>query len=183
MARKEKFTKEDILRKSVLYVREFGIDNLTVRDISKFIGCSTQPIFKFYNNMNDFKIDLKEYLYNDYKIFISNYVDKDDYLMTISYAYAMYGKMESNIFKALFVTELAGSRTTIDVINTKRNKETIMAMVKQYNISLEKAEKVYLDVRFYTHGIASQLCCGSIILSDDEIYRLISNMINLRLKK
>ena len=56
-------------------------------------------------------------------------------------------------------------------------------MVKQYNISLEKAEKVYLDVRFYNHGIASQLCCGSIILSYEEIYRLIYDMINLCLKK
>ena len=182
MARKEKFTKEDILNKSVLYVKEFGIDRLTVRDLAKFIGCSTQPIFRFYSKWNDFKIDLKEYLYNDYKEFISNYVNVDDYLMTISYAYAMYSKVEPNIFKALFITELAGSRTTLEVVNTKRNKDTINAMVKQYNISLNEAKNVYLDVRFYTHGIASQLCCGSIILSDDEIYKLIYNMIKLRIK-
>ena len=89
----------------------------------------------------------------------------------------LYAKNESNIFKALFITELAGSRTIEEVINTDRNKETIKAMIKQYNLQLKKAEDLYRDVRFYTHGIACQICAKSIILNDEEIYKLIKNII------
>lgn len=73
----------------------------------------------------------------------------------------------------VIITELASSRTVNEVLNTDRTRETIDAMVKQYNISLEDAEKIYREVRFYTHGIATQLCVKSIKLTDKELSQLI----------
>lgn len=182
MARKIKFSKEDILEKSVIFIKEKGYSNLTVRELAKYIGCSTQPIFKNYENFDMYKNDLKKYLRNDYESFIHKYVDKEDYLYTISYAYALYAKKEPNIFFSMFMADLAGSRTVNEVLNTERNMETIKAMTTQYNISLEEAEKVYRDVRFYTHGIATQLCVKSIKLTEEELKELIKNNININLK-
>lgn len=82
----------------------------------------------------------------------------------------------------MFMADLAGSRTVKEVLNTERNRKTIDAMIKQYNISSDKAEKVYRDVRFYTHGMATQLCVNSIKLSDKEIRDLIKNNIKNNLK-
>ncbi len=182
MARKIKYSKEDILEKSVLFIKEKGYSNLTVRELAKYLGCSTQPIFKNYTNFDMYKNDLKKYLRKDYESFIHKYVDKEDYLYTISYAYALYAKKEPNIFFSMFMADLAGSRTVNEVLNTERNMETIKAMTTQYNISLEDAEKVYRDVRFYTHGIATQLCVQSIKLSEEDIKKLISNNIYINLK-
>ena len=182
MARKTKFSKEEILKKSVEFIKENSYSKLTVRELSKYIGCSTQPIFKNYTNFDMYKVDLKEYLRKDYENFIHKYVDKNNYLYTISYAYALYAKKEPNIFSSMFMADLAGSRTVREVLDTDRNKETIVAMTKQYNISLEKAEKVYREVRFYTHGIATQLCVKSIKLTDKEIGDLIKNNIEVNLK-
>ena len=122
------------------------------------------------------------YLGKDYSSFIHKYVDIKDYLYTISYAYAFYAKKEPNVFFSLFMADLAGSRTVEEVLNTDRNFETIKAMVKQYNISLEDAKKVYREVRFYTHGIATQLCVNSIKLTDKEIKDLIRNNIEINLR-
>jgi len=177
MARREVFNKEQILEKCVLYVKEYGIHNLNARSISQYIGCSTQPIFRHYDNMSMFKKDLKKYILKDYHNFINKIIDKDDYLLTISYAYAMYAKEESNLFHALFISDLAGSRTVEEVINSNWNRDTINQMKIRYKISLNDAEILYRDVRFYTHGIATQLCCKSIILDEKEIYFLIRNMI------
>ena len=182
MARTIKYSKEDILEKSVLFIKEKGYSNLTVRELTKYIGCSTQPIFKNYENFDMYKNDLKKYLRKDYESFIHKYVDKEDYLYTISYAYALYAKKEPNIFFSMFMADLAGSRTVNEVLNTERNMETIKAMVTQYNISLEEAERVYRDVRFYTHGIATQLCVKSIKLTEEELKELINNNININLK-
>ena len=182
MARTIKFSKDYILEKSVEFIKEKGYSNLTARELAKYIGCSTQPIFKNYNNFDMYKEDLKNYLRKDYESFIHKYVDKEDYLYTISYAYALYAKKEPNIFFSMFMADLAGSRTVNEVLNTERNMETIKAMVTQYNISLKEAERVYRDVRFYTHGIATQLCVKSIKLTEEELKELINNNININLK-
>ena len=182
MARKIKYSKEEILEKSVLFIKEKGYSNLTARELAKYIGCSTQPIFKNYDTFDAYKKDLKEYLRIDYSNFINKYIDKEDYLYTISFAYALYAKKEPNIFFSMFMADLAGSRTVREVLNTDRNKKTIDAMVKQYNISMEEAERIYREVRFYTHGIAAQLCVKSIKLSDKEIKDLIKNNIKINLR-
>ena len=182
MARKIKFSKEELLEKSVLFIKEKGYSKLTVRELTKYIGCSTQPIFKNYDNFDMYKKDLENALRKNYSDFIHKYVLKEDYLYTISYAYALYGKKEPNIFFSLFMADLAGSRTVREVLDTDRNKETIEAMVIEYNISLEKAEKVYRDVRFYTHGLATQLAVKSIKLTDEEISNLIKNNIEINLR-
>ena len=182
MARTTKFSKEDILEKSVEFIKKHGYSKLTVRELAKYIGCSTQPIFKNYDNFDKYKEDLKFYLRRDYSAFINKYVDIKDHLYTISYAYAFYAKKEPNVFFSLFMADLAGSRTVEEVLNTDRNFETINAMVKQYRISLEDAKKVYREVRFYTHGIATQLCVNSIKLTDKEIRDLIRNNIEINLR-
>ena len=181
MARTIKFSKEDILEKSVEFIKENGYSKLTVRELTKYIGCSTQPIFKNYANFDMYKEDLKLYLRKDYTSFINKYIDINDYLYTISYAYAFYAKKEPNVFFSLFMADLAGSRTVSEVLNTNRNRETIDAMEKQYNISKTEAERVFREVRFYTHGIATQLCVKSIKLTDVEIKNLIKNNIKMNL--
>ena len=178
MARKERFTREELIDGGVEFIRLNGIEKLNVRDLAKFIGCSTQPIFRNYSNIEEYKGDLKKALHKDYEKFIDKYIKKDKYLLTISYGYALYAKKESNIFRALFITSLAGTRTVKEVINSPWNRETIEYTSKVFNISIEEAETLYRDVRFYTHGIATQLSCNSIKLSDKELYSLIENMIN-----
>ena len=182
MARNISFSKEEILEKSVNFIKEYGYSSLTVRSLAKYVGCSTQPLFRNFENFDVYKKELKGYLREDYESFIAKYVNKEDYLYTISYAYALYAKEEPNIFFSMFMADLAGSRTVSEVLDTDRNKETIIAMTKQYNTSLEKANKVYRDVRFYTHGIATQLCVNSIKLTKEEIKELIKNNIEINLR-
>ena len=183
MARKESITKDLILKKGAVFIKEQGIHNLNARNLAKYIGCSTQPIFRNFINMEDFKKQLKVELKKGYNTFIDEIVNKEDYLLTISYAYALYAKKEPNIFSALFISDLAGTRTIDEVINSSWNRDTIIAMTKQYNISLKKAESIYRDTRFYTHGISTQICCNSISISDNEIKELINNIIEKLLKE
>lgn len=177
MARTIKFSKEEIMEKSIQFIREKGYSKLSVRELAKYIGCSTQPIFKNYENFDDYKKDLKKYLRKNYETFINDYVNKENYLYTISCAYALYAKKEPNIFNSLFMEDLAGSRTVEEVLNSNHNIATIESIPKQYGITKKQAETLYRDVRFYTHGLACQISCNSIIVTEEEIKRLIKETI------
>lgn len=177
MARKEKYTKKDLLKYGVKFVDKYGIDKLNARDLGKFIGCSTQPIFRHYKTLYDYKVDLRSEIHKHYEKFIEKYIDKENYLLTISYAYAIYAKKEPNLFQALFMTDLAKIRTIEEVLHSSWNRETIESTKETFHLTMEKAEALYRDVRFFTHGMACQLCAKSIKLTDQELYNLINNII------
>lgn len=178
MPRKELFNKNTILERTYDFIKENGIEKMNARDLCKYIGCSTQPLFRLFGSMEDFKKELKVYLHDVYDEFINKIVDKNDYLYTISYAYALFSLEESNIFKALFMTDLAGTRTIKEVLESLHNIETIKSIPIQYNITSEEANNLYRDIRFYTHGLSCQIACNTISVSKEEIGELIQNQIN-----
>jgi len=177
MARKTSFDSVYILEKTSDFVKEYGVDALNARDLCKFIGCSTQPLFKNFTSMEGLKKSLKKYLHDYYDEFIDKIVDKEDYLYTISYAYALFAYKEPKIFKALFMTELAGTRTIEEVLKSSWNIATIESIPKQYGLTKKQAEKLYRDVRFYNHGLSCQIACNSIKVTEDEIKDLLKTMI------
>lgn len=177
MARKTVYLEEEFLIKACEFVRLFGIHAMNARSLCKYIGCSTGPLFKIFINMDNLKKKLKLYLHNIYDDYIAKFVDKKDYLYTISYAYAFFAVDESNIFNALFMSDLTGTRTIDEVLKSLWNIPTIEAAITKYKISKEDAEKLYRDVRFYTHGLSSQLACHSINIEKEEIKKLIKNII------
>ena len=61
MSTKIKVQKEDLIKGAVKIIRNKGIEELSARNLAKIVGCSTQPIFRLFENMED----LKSNVYND----------------------------------------------------------------------------------------------------------------------
>ena len=175
MARKVTFEKDYIINKSVDFIKENGIDKLSARELTKYIGCSTQPIFRLYSNMDIYKKDLKKELDKEYNEFTEQYIDKENYFLSINYAYAMYAKKENSLFKALFISDLSDKKD-------KNKKELINSLKDEYNISDAKAESVYRDVSIYTKGLATNLCLKNMSISDKDLLFLINNCIKRNIK-
>lgn len=182
MAKNIVFTKEQILKRTSKFVRIKGIDALNARSLCKYIGCSTQPLFRNFESMEDLKKELRKYLYGYYNDFIGTMVDPKDYLSTMAYAYVLFAYRESNIFDVLFMNDLAGSRTIYEVLVSNYDKSIIESIPAQYGLTKKQAEKLYRDVRFYIHGLSCQIACHSIVISEQEIKGLIKNVIKV-LKK
>ena len=74
--------KEDIIKGTIMFIKTNGIEELSARNLAKSINCSTQPLFKQFENMDDLK------------------------------SRPMYAKlMECGIFKnAVFITKSGGRR-------------------------------------------------------------------------
>lgn len=172
MPPKSKTSKEDILNASFLIARRKGITEVNARSIAKQLNCSTQPLFRIYQNMNELKEDLIEKIYQYYREFTERYSD-DDELFRVSYAYIEFARKEKNLFKAVYVSDVGGTRSLSQVITSTYNQNIIQKMVKQYQITEAKANQVFRDVRFYSHGIASYILVDSISLSDQEVVELL----------
>lgn len=169
MGRKEKYNKDFLLSKSVNYVKEFEFKNFSAREITKYIGCSTQIIFKYYKTMNEFKKDLLQTIYQEYQVFCQKLNNNQTDLFANSFSYVIFAKKEPNLFKALFINE---------EININLYPTSIEKIAETYNINLEKA-KIYQELFFYIHGIACLLCIDKITIKDNDLY----NMLKAKIKE
>lgn len=182
MARLVEFKKEELLEKTFEFIKKNGIESLTARSLCNYIGCSTQPIFKNFGSMGGLKNELKIYLQNYYENFINGIVNKNAYLYTSNYSYTLFALEEPNLFEALFMSDIDGVKTIDDIIKSEDDWEIIESIPDQYHISKKQSERLYRDVKFYTHGLSCQIACNSLALKKEEIGALIKNIIN-NLKK
>lgn len=178
MPPRPKVSKEDIIDKAYIIIKEEGIEQLNARSLAIQLGCSTQPIFKNFKNMEELKQNTKKKIDEQYDAFILKHVDSNDALFTIASAYIHFASEEKHLFGALFVHPLIESRNVSEVLTSSWNLETIANCQKQYALSRKQAEDLYRDVRFYSHGIAAQIYAGTIILSKGEIEELVRNAID-----
>lgn len=182
MARTVEFEKQNLLEKTFDFIKKNGIESLTARSLCSYIGCSTQPIFKNFGSMGGLKLELKNYLQEYYENFINDIISKDAYLYTSNYSYTLFALEEPNLFEALFMSDIEGSKTISDIINSEEDWEIIESIPNQYHISKKQSERLYRDVKLYTHGLSCQIACNSLVLNKAEIGALIKNIIN-NLKK
>ena len=118
-----------------------------------------------------------EYLDGTYQSFVAQYLDKSDYLFTISLAHILLACDRRNLFGVLFLSNEYGSRTVPQIISSPWNREAIDCTAVQYGLTVKEAEAVYRDVRFYTFGIAEALYAGSLIAKEDELRQLLRGAI------
>lgn len=177
MARKTKYDSHELLNGGILFVKKYGIESMCVRNLTAFIGCSTQPIFKNFKNFDEYKNSLKNKMYDDYRNFVNEIINTKHHLLTISYAYALYSNKEKNIFNALFNTCLAGTRSIQEILHEEKNNIVIRNSSTEFNISIADAEKLFINTRFFTHGIATQISSETLKITNEELEKIIHSTI------
>ena len=167
MARTPHITAEMLLEAGAAITLEKGADALNVRSVAAKLNCSVQPVFRNFGSMETFRRAVIEYLDGTYQSFVAQYLDKSDYLFTISLAHILLARDRRNLFGVLFLSNEYGSRTVPQIISSPWNREAIDCTAVQYG----------LTVRFYTFGIAEALYAGSLIAEENELRQLLRGAI------
>ena len=121
MARKESITKQMIIDGAFELLKKEGVEAVTARKLAAHIGCSTQPIFRVYENMDELLKELFERSRAYYEDFCnSNKNSYDTPFVSLGINYIRFAKQEQNLFKLLF---LSGNKdhTLYELINGKEN--------------------------------------------------------------
>ena len=125
MARTPHITAEMLLEAGAAITLEKGADALNVRSVAAKLNCSVQPVFRNFGSMETFRRAVIEYLDGTYQSFVAQYLDKSDYLFTISLAHILLARDRRNLFGVLFLSNEYGSRTVPQIISSPWNREAI----------------------------------------------------------
>lgn len=175
MARKETITIDTILETAFAMTREEGFANVTARKVAAKAGCSTQPIFRVYKNMEE----LWEAVYLKAAAFFQDYYSL--YPRTgkapfsnLGMAYIAFAREEKNLFELLFVSDVKNKKSMYELLNGE-----VGNVVHEINLAAasgcQNPGDLFMQMWIFIHGAACMTLTGDYDLSDVETMKLLEN--------
>lgn len=175
MGRKTQITKQIILETALqLLIRE-GYGAVTVQNLAKQIGCSTQPIVWHFENMQNFR---KEFLcyciaYTKEQFTVWN-GSLEDMLSQTACRYIAIARQMPHLFRFVYVENKSECKNSeiihqLQLDNTPRLLELLHT---EKGLTGEQAARFLMNYEFYIHGIASYTAGGFCTYSQEQLQTL-----------
>lgn len=178
MARKETITKSFLIDTAFLLAKQEGIENVTARKLATKAGCSTQPIFRLYANMED----LWREIFVKAVDFFSFFYDKcpkgnAEPFVDLGIGYIDFAKKEPALFKMLFLTSNTYNISMYEILNGSNGiVATQMTMAKQSGCA--NPGDLFTKMWIFIHGAACMCITGDYDLDDIQTVDLLKNTYN-----
>lgn len=168
MPRKESITIEQILDTAFSMTRQEGFASVTARKVAARAGCSTQPIFRVYKNMEE----LWDAVYEKAALFFQDYYSLYPRMAHVPFvnlgmAYIAFAREEGHLFELLFLSHRKNRRSMYDLLNGADGNV-------MYEINRARAEgcsrpqEVFMRMWIFIHGSACMTLTGDYDLSNVE---------------
>ncbi len=175
MARKETITIDMILDTAFAMTREEGFANVTARKVAAKAGCSTQPIFRVYKNMDELWDAVYEKAAGFFQDYYSLYprTGKAPF-SNLGMAYIAFAREEKHLFELLFVNGTQRRKSMYELLNGEEGNVV-------YEINLAKAAgcpdpgSLFMKMWIFIHGAACMTLTGDYDLSDVQTLELLSD--------
>jgi len=173
MARKETITIQMILDTAFSMTREEGFANVTARKVAAKAGCSTQPIFRVYKNMEELWDAVYDRAVSFFRDYYSLYPRTGQFPFTnLGMAYISFAREEKHLFELLFVTDSARKKSMYEVLNGEAGN--VVHEINQARLAgCDDPGELFMKMWIFIHGAACMTLTGDYDLSDKETMELL----------
>lgn len=158
MPRKISYKKKDIEDAAFEFVRKNGHEALNARAVAAQLGCSTQPIFSNFHNMQELMDCVLKRSLEVYNKTVANEMADPNHpspYKAVGMGYIKFAMNEKNLFKLLFMRD----RTTEEKTHVEDSTfvEVLPHIMRALDTTEEMAAKFHLSMWVVVHGIASMI--------------------------
>ena len=164
-----KVTKERIAETAYQMSREKGFEHVTARKLAAELGCSTQPIFRSYKNMDMLKSDINDMANRAFGEILSSSFSSREPLFAIAFNYVEFAMKEKNLFKMMFMEESSEGNTFTDLFESEELDDILMRMNDLEEFSLVERRLLFMQTWIFAHGMASMVVTGDLRLDEKDI--------------
>lgn len=173
MARKETITIQDILDTAFAMTREEGFANVTARKVAARAGCSTQPIFRVYKNMEELWNAVYEKAAGFYQDYYSLYPRAGKMpFANLGMAYIAFAREEKHLFELLFLSDRPQKRSMYELLNTQEG-HVVYEINMARAMGCPDAGELFMKMWIFIHGAACMSLTGDYDLSDVETLKML----------
>ena len=160
----KKISKEAIIDAAVDVLREGGAAAINARSVAKKLGCSTQPIYLSFQNMDDLKAAMTQRAVALHTRHVRN-SNSDTQYSCYGMGFVKFAEEERHLFRWLYLDGEQFGPYRDDVLLP----EIIAAMVNEYGYTEKVARKLHQDMTYYSYGMAILANTGHLNLTDAEL--------------
>lgn len=175
MARKATVTENMILDSAFALMREEGFEQVTARKLAAKAGCSTQPIFRMYESMEEVVGSVYQKAITYFEEFYADYPKKEGLpFINLGMAYIRFAAVEKNMFRLLFLSEHRGERSMYELLNGSRgvvSKDAARAKAE----GVRSPGELFMKMWIFIHGAACMSLTGDFDLTEEETLDLLVN--------
>lgn len=168
MPRKETITREKIAAAAFRMARKEGMEEVTARKLAGAVGCSTQPIFRLYQNMEEVQAEVLEQAIHFFDEFYDNYPKSQSApFVNLGLAYISFAQKEGNLFRALFLSENRNGKSLYELLNGK-NGNVLQEISKAKAEGCRDPQGLFMKMWIFIHGAACMAITGDYDLGITE---------------
>lgn len=157
MPRKISFFRTDIENAALEIVRENGHEALNARAVAQKLGCSTQPIFSNFQNMQELMDCVLRRSLAIYNSYVAQEMTDPKYpspYKAAGMAYIRFAMNEKNLFRLLFMRDRTKENGHVE---ESTFTDVLPQIMKATGLSKDMAAKFHLSMWVVVHGIASMI--------------------------
>lgn len=173
MARKETTTRADIVKAAFELTKEEGHGMLTARRLAGKIGCSTQPIFRVYKNMDELYSQVFDEIIQYFSEFYRDFPKMDDTpFVNLGLAYIKFAQVEPHLFEVLFLSKNRYGKSLYELLNG-REGFLVQEINKAKAAGAQNPSELFMKMWIFIHGAACMVVTGDYDLEDAETLNLL----------
>ena len=175
MARKESITREILLENAFDILRQEGWDGVTARKLASRIGCSTQPIFRLYTNMEELSGELFQMALHRFDSYYLAYPAESDVpFVNLGLAFIGFAASEPRLFRVLFLTSDRQGKQLYELLNG--NTDAIKTeLIRARNAGCKDPGDLFMKMWIFIHGAACMSITGDYYLDGVQTQKLLEN--------
>jgi AcrR family transcriptional regulator len=173
MPPKKRIFKEDILKAAASVIQKHGEQALTARGVADELGCSTQPIYSEFENLDQLREDLFEYARDHYlRINANSYKE-------FALSFLHFAKTQKNLFRFLYLRERTLGERLMDDANYDL---TIDLLSRNLELSPEQAREMHRRMQYYCYSMGVMIATGYLDFSEEEISKELTEFYSIILR-
>ena len=166
---KQKITREMVVDAAFHLAREGGMERVLVKDIAARLGCSVQPIYSCFRNMEELRRAAERRTADFMADYLSARLDPDNLFQSTGRAYVQFARDEPELFKLSTLRRREGVPSLDELYDQEASPEVAGAIAAQLGLDRAAARQLHLDMLIYTVGLGTIFSVTTPGIPADEI--------------
>ena len=164
-----KVSRDEIIDAAVDVLREGGFSAVNARSVAKKLGCSTQPIYFSFQNMDELKTALTQRAVEQHtrrvRESLRRHAGNDSRYSSYGMGFVRFAAEEKQLFRWLYLEDGQLGPYQNDVLQN----EVLGVIVEEFGYSETVAKQFHQDMTYFTYGLAILANTGHLNLTQPEL--------------